>query len=252
MMKNRMRIYMCFAVGAAICLAMALQVRSGTQGAPPADPLLDGFQAVAIASVSDAVDSVTGERGFMSYDMRPIVKGRLAARAVTALMKPATPEKATPQLSVKHAVEMIDNAQAGEVGIIVIEDGLNVAGIGGLMGTAAKARNMAGILVDDGVRDIEELRALGLPVYARSITPATAVGRYATVARNTVVECAGVTVRPGDIIVAGEDGVVRVPKEKAEEVLKKAQEIDEREGEMVPVINRLKSLQKAIQLFNRI
>ena len=82
--------------------------------------MLDGFQAVAIASVSDGVDSVTGEREFMSYDMRPIVKGRVAGRAVTALVKPTTPDKATPQLSVKHAVEMIDNAQAGEVGIIVV------------------------------------------------------------------------------------------------------------------------------------
>ena len=71
-------------------------------------------------------------------------------------------------------------------------------------------------------------------------------------AKNTVVECAGVTVRPGDIIVAGEDGVVRVPQEKAEEVLKKAQEIDEREGRMVPAIKRFKSLQKPIQIFNRI
>lgn len=79
------------------------------------------------------------------------------------------------------------------------------------------------------------------------------MGRYASVAKNTVVECAGVTVRPGDIIVAGEDGVVRVPQEKAEEVLKKAQEIDEREGRMVlPAIKRFKSLQKAIQIFNRI
>jgi regulator of RNase E activity RraA len=93
---------------------------------------------------------------------------------------------------------------------------------------------------------------LGLLVYARSVTPATAAGRYASVATNTVVEGAGVTVRPGDISVAGEDGVVRMPKEKAEDVLKKAQEFDEREGKMVPVIERLKCLQKAIQLFNGI
>jgi regulator of RNase E activity RraA len=251
-MKNRALVFIYFPVSAAFCLAVALQVRPGTQATSPADPLVAGFQRVAIASVSDAVDSVTGERGFMSYEMRPIVKGRLAGRAVTALVKPATPDQATPQLAVKHAVEMIDNAQAGEVGVIVIEDGLNVAGIGGLMGTAARARGMAGIVVDGGVRDVEELRSLGLPVYARSITPATAVGRYATVARDIAVQCAGITVRPGDFIVAGEDGIVRVPKDKAEEVLARAREIDERESKMVPLINQLKSLQKAIELFNRI
>jgi regulator of RNase E activity RraA len=78
------------------------------------------------------------------------------------------------------------------------------------------------------------------------------VGRYASVAKNIPVECAGVTVRPGDIIVAGEDGVVRVPQEKAEAVLKKAQEIDAKEDKMVPLIRQLKSLRKVIQMFNRI
>jgi regulator of RNase E activity RraA len=66
------------------------------------------------------------------------------------------------------------------------------------------------------------------------------------------VTCGGVTIKPGDIIVAGEDGVVRVPAEKAAEVLAKSQEIDERESKMVPFIKKFKSLTKAIQVFNRI
>lgn len=84
------------------------------------------------------------------------------------------------------------------------------------------------------------------------MVPSTVVGRFASVAKQTPVECAGVTVRPGDIIVAGEDGVVRVPSEKAIEVLKRAQEIDEREDKMTPYIQKYKSLEKAIELFNRI
>ena len=59
-------------------------------------------------------------------------------------------------------------------------------------------------------------------------------------------------VNPGDIIVAGEDGVVSVPKEKAAEVLKRAQEIDVRESKMVPLIKKYKSLTKVVQMFNRI
>jgi regulator of RNase E activity RraA len=251
-MKNKRWSILWIVFVVTVCLAVALQVLPGSQERGSGDPLLDGFQKVALASVSDAVDTVAGERGFMAYDMRPIVGRRIAGRARTALLKPAPAEKATPQLAVKHAVEMIDNAEPGEVGVIVVEDGLNTAGIGGLMGTAAKARGMAGVVVDGGVRDVEELRALGLPVYGRSVTPATAVGRYASVAKDVPVQCAGITVRPGDIIVGGEDGVVRVPKQKAQEVLKKAQEIDARENQMVPLINKFKSLQKAIQLFNRI
>jgi regulator of RNase E activity RraA len=216
------------------------------------DPLIAGFKKTYAASVADAVDLVTGKRGFMSHDMRPVVAGQLVGRAVTSLVRPAPPEKATPALSTKHSVEMIDNAQPGEVGVIVMEGTLDVAAIGNLMGTAAKTRGMAGMVLDGGVRDVGDLRAMGLTVYARSVIPSTAVGRYATVARNIPVECAGVTVRPGDIIVANEDGVVVVPQERAEEVLKRAQEIDEREIKMYPFIKRYKSLQKAIETFNRI
>jgi 3-hexulose-6-phosphate synthase/6-phospho-3-hexuloisomerase len=59
-------------------------------------------------------------------------------------------------------------------------------------------------------------------------------------------------VTPGDVVVAGEDGIVIVPQEKAAEVLKRAQEIDERETKMVPHIKAQRSLTKVIELFNRI
>lgn len=216
------------------------------------DPIIAGFQKSTVASVADAMDQVAGSRGFMNHDMRPHVSGKFVGRAATALVKPAPPEKATPTLAVKHSVEMIDEASPGDVGVIVMEDGLNVAAIGGLMGTAAKSRGMAGMVIDGGVRDLEELRALGLPVFARSVTPATAVGRYASVAKQIPVECGGVTVNPGDIIIAGEDGVVVVPKEHAQAVLKRAQEIDDRETKMVPYIQRHRSLQTAIEAFDRI
>ena len=147
---------------------------------------------------------------------------------------------------------MIDEAKPGEVGVIVMEGTLDIAAMGNLMGTAATVRGMAGMVLDGAIRDVWDIRRMGLTVYARSSTPATAVGHYATVAKNVPVECAGVTVRPGDIIVADEDGVVVVPQERAEEVLKKAKEIDDRERGMFPFIQKHKSLQKAIELFGRI
>lgn len=218
----------------------------------PADPLITGLARSTVASVSDAVDQIVGRRGYLAHDIRPYVAGRFVGRAATALVKPATPEQSTPTLAVKHSVEMIDAANPGEVGVIVMEGSLDVAAIGGLMGTAAKARGMAGMVLDGAVRDVAELRALGLPVYARAVSPATAVSRYASVAKQIPVDCAGVTISPGDIVVAGEDGVVVVPKDRAAEVLKRAQEIDERETKMVPFIKKYRSLQKAIEVFNRI
>jgi len=184
--------------------------------------------------------------------MRPVVGTRFVGRARTSLVRAATAEQASPALSTKHSVEMIENAQPGEIGVIVMEGSLDVAAIGGLMGTAAKSRGIAGMLLDGAVRDVAELRALGLTVFARSISPASAVSRWATVGRDVPVECAGVTVSPGDIVVAGEDGVVVVPKDREKEVLQRSQEIDEREMKMVPFIKQFRSLSKAIEKFNRI
>ena len=244
------------AMAAALTLAPALTAPVATRQAAVApaavDPLIDGFAKSTVASVSDAVDQIVGRRGFLSHDMRPYVAGAFVGRAATALVKPAPPEQATPALAVKHSVEMIDAAAEGEVGVIVMDRSLDVAAIGGLMGTAAKARGMAGMVLDGAVRDLAELRALQLPVYARGVSPATAVSRYASVAKQVPVEVTGVTINPGDIVVAGEDGVVIVPSARAAEVLKRAQEIDARETKMVPYIKQHRSLQKAIEVFNRI
>ncbi len=243
------------AVAALVCAAsitVSVRQAAAPQAVLPADPLLAGFARSTVASVSDAVDQVVGKRGYLAHDMRPYVGGAFVGRAATALVKAASAEQATPALAVKHSVEMIDSANPGDVGVIVMDNTLDVAAIGGLMGTAAKSRGMAGMVLDGAVRDLAELRALGLPVYARSVSPATAVGRYASVSKQVPVECAGVTVAPGDIIVAGEDGVVVVPKDRAADVLKRSQEIDARETKMVPFIKQYRSLQKAIEVFNRI
>ncbi len=217
-----------------------------------ADSQVEGFKHVALASVSDAVDQVVGKRGFMNYDMRPIVGKSFVGRARTTIFRPADKLPEGTELTLTKGTEMIDNAQPGEVGVIVVEDGLNIAGIGGLMATAAASRDMAGMIIDGGVRDVEEITKLNLPVFGRSYTTATAVGRYAAIGRDMTVTCAGVTVNPGDIIVAGTDGVVCVPKDKAAEVLKLAQEIDAKETKMVPFIKKNKSIQKAVEQFNRI
>lgn len=232
---------------AALTIA-AVQKKAG----PPDEPIIAAYKKTYPASVSDAVELVTGKVGTMRHDMKPFVGGPMVGRAVTSLVRPAPPEQATPALSTKHSVEMIDNAKPGEVGVIVMEGTLDIAAMGNLMATAAKVRGMAGMVLDGAIRDIWDVRRMGLTIYARSATPRTAVGHYATVANNIAVECGGITVRPGDIIVADEDGVVVVPQERAEEVLKKAQEIDAREKGMFPFIRQFKSLTKAIEKFNRI
>ena len=127
-------------LGGAAALLMIFGFQAVEKRAAAEDPLIAGFKKTTVASVADAVDQVVGKRGFLSHEMRPRVPGQVVGRALTVLIKPAPPEKATPTLSTKHSVGLIDGAKPGEVAVIVIEDGLDVAGIGGLMATAAKRK----------------------------------------------------------------------------------------------------------------
>jgi len=216
----------------------------------PLGKLIEGFKKATVASVSDAVDQVTGQRGFMYHDMRPLFRARMVGPAVTALIRPSI--KPGGPIGSNHSLLAIDEAEPGSVVVIVVEEGLDISGIGGLMATACKARGLAGSVIDGAARDVDEIGALDFPVFCRSISPATSVGRYVSVAKNIPIRCAGVTVNPDDIIVAGTDGVVVVPREKAAEILEVAQKIDEKEARMVPMIKELKSIIKAVEKFKRL
>ncbi len=96
--------------------------------------------------------------------------------------------------------------------------------VGGLMSTGTKNKGMAGIVVDGTVRDVSEIEALGLPVYARGFSPIDAFGRIQSISYNETIVCGGVRVEPGDLILADEIGVVVVPKLVMGEVLKYAEE----------------------------
>jgi regulator of RNase E activity RraA len=248
---GRLLIFILSIAGIAAAAAIGAAQAPPAQAAP-GDPLIAGFKSTYAASVSDAVEIVTGKNGTMRSDMKLMAGTNMVGRAVTSLARPAPAEQATASLSVKHSVEIIDEAKPGEVGVIVMEGTLDIAAMGNLMATAAVERGMAGMVLDGAIRDMWDIRRMGLTVYARAKSPRTAVGHYATVAKNVAVECAGVTVRPGDIIVADEDGVVVVPQDRAADVLKEAQSIDARESGMYPFIRQFRSLQEAIKKFNRI
>jgi regulator of RNase E activity RraA len=103
------------------------------------------------------------------------------------------------------------------------------------------------------VRDLYEIRRdYDFPVIARSISPGTTLGRFKTLGANIPVVCGGIEVNPGDIIVGDADGVVVVPRAKAEEVLAMAQEIDKRELEQARLIVEAKSLKEGLAKYGRI
>jgi regulator of RNase E activity RraA len=135
---------------------------------------------------------------------------------------------------------------------MVLENGGDYAGIGALMSTAMKYRGLAGAVVDGSVRDTPQLRRIQFPVFSRGVVPSTTINHYRFAGANVPVTCAGVRVNPGDIIVADEDGVAAVPRARAADVLKKAQELDDTEHRMLPFIEKFRSITEAVKQFGRI
>jgi 4-hydroxy-4-methyl-2-oxoglutarate aldolase len=99
---------------------------------------------------------------------------------------------------------------------------------GGLMSLEAVQRGVAGVVVDGAVRDVDDIRELGLPVFARHITPCVGSNRTVGSTGNPIV-CGGVMVRTGDLIIADDDGVVVVPEERIDEVLERIAAIVKKE-----------------------
>ena len=213
------------------------------------DELVQGFHAVATASVADSVDKVCGRRGYMDHDLRPrINEKRIVGPAVTVQEGPTT-DVLPPQ----HALDLIDTADAGSVMVIGIEGEPNVAIWGGLMTAGAYARGFAGAVLDAGVRDVYEIRRdYDFPVIARSISAGTTLGRYRTLASNVPVVCGGIEVAPGDIIVGDLDGTVVVPRDAARDVLRMAQDIDRRELEQARLIVQARSMKEGLAKYGRI
>ena len=211
--------------------------------------LLDGYRHVEVASVSDAVEKITGERTYLSHRMRPIFPAKFAGLAVTVFLKKE--ENHDPD-ALNGMLAAIDQGGPNSVYVMVVEDGADIAGMGGLMGTAMQARNFSGAVIDGGVRDTAYLRKIGFPVFALGSVPSTSVGHYRFASANTTVECDGVRVSPGDIVSADSDGVVIVPRAKAAEVLATAQEMDFKEHSMYAYIEKLKSIEEAVKKFGRL
>lgn len=233
-------------------LAAASLWTAGYSPAPAqtGDSLLDSFRLVEVASVSDAIEQVLGRRAHMSSDIQPVFLSKFAGRALTVLLKKEEHKEGA--AAFQGAIDAIDGGGPGSVYVMVVEGGKDIAGIGGLMGTAMKVRGFAGAIIDGGVRDTPQLRRIQFPVFAGPPVPSTSINHYRFAGANIKVMCAGVEVNANDIVVADEDGVAVVPKDRAQEILAKAQQLDQTEHQMYPFIEKFKSIKKAVEEFGRI
>jgi regulator of RNase E activity RraA len=228
----------------------ALILAGWVMAQPSGDPVIEGFRAVEVASVADAMEQLYGQRAYMSHDMRPLFKTKFAGPAVTVLLKKEEHKEGA--AASQGMLDAIDAAPPGSVYVMVLEDGLDYGAIGGLMTTAMKYRGLAGAVVDASVRDTPQIGKLQFPVFSRGVVPSTTINHYRFAGANIPVTCAGVRVSAGDIITADEDGVAVVPRARAAEVLKKAQELDNTEHSMIPFIEKFRSIKEAVAKFGRI
>ena len=238
-----------FATGVCICLAIGAWLIAQPAQTPP-DPIVNDLRLVEVASVADAMEQLYGQRAYMSHEMRPLSPAKFAGPAVTVLLKKEEHKEGAP--ASQGMLDAIDNGAPGSVYVMVLEDGADYAGIGGLMATAMKYRGFAGAVIDASVRDTPQIRKLQFPVFSRGVAPSTSINHYRVAGVNVPVTCAGLRVNPGDIVVADEDGVAAVPRAKAAEVLKKAQELDDTEHRMLPFIEKFRSIREAVKQFGRI
>src|SRR5204863_6217056 len=176
-----------------LSLAVATSIGTAWLLAQPAgDSLVDGFKTVEVASVSDAIEQLYGQRSYMSHDMRPLAVTKFAGTAVTVQLK--REEHKEGSAASQGMLDAIDFSPAGSVYVMVLEDGADYAGIGGLMATAMKYRGFAGAVIDASVRDTPQIRKLQFPVFSRGVAPSTTINHYRVTGVNVPVTCAGVRV----------------------------------------------------------
>lgn len=170
---------------------------------PRADPaVVDGLAAAGSATVHEAI----GRRGFLGPEIRPIQSGtRIAGSAVTALCHPGD------NLMIHAAVE---TCQPGDILVVAVSAPSTHGFFGDLLATSVQARGVRGLVIDAGVRDTAELRAMGFPAWSRHVCCQGTVKATAG-SVNVPVVVGGQMISAGDVVCADDDGVVVVARSEA-------------------------------------
>jgi len=208
----------------------------------PAPAVVAGYRGLEepTPAISDVLDSMGINGTIAASVLRPVVSGKTAVGpAVTLryLVERLTVteffvEKGVPRLADREVYAV---AEPGDVAVMDA-GGAEISCQGGLSTTVAVARGMAGNVVYGGVRDVATIREKGYPTWSVHVTPRTGKYRLEAIELNGPVTIVGVQVRPGDLVVADDTGVVVVPLEMAEEVLRRAQEVAAKERRIVDML----------------
>jgi regulator of RNase E activity RraA len=194
--------------------------------------LIQRLNRLDCCAVSDAMDKLgLRDRVVSGLEQRSTTR-RIAGRAVTFRLVPAeqAPVQEGPP---RHlGTTAIGLAEPGDVIVVEQRTGRDAGCWGGILTLGAKVRGVAGVVADGPVRDIDEARGHDFPVYCRALTARTARGRVAEAETNGPVNIGGVSVQPGDYVLADGSGVAFIPAAEVGRVLDAAETIAAREAAM--------------------
>lgn len=215
----------------------------------PDPEILAGFNdLLKIYSPSCVVADAQERAGVMHSYLRPLIpEKRFVGPALTVELEPGNQVDCLDALSV---------AQAGDV-IVVNAAGETETSIwGGLMSGLCQMKGVVGAVIDGGMRDTDETRALGFPIFSKSIVPRSThtpySGRMEPIAINVTIQCAGVVVKPGDLVLGDEIGVVVIPLENAARVLAAARDLADKEEQTRVKIREGKTVEELLAEFGRL
>lgn len=177
----------------------------------------EDLRLLTVALAADALDTLGHRAQVLAAAVAPINHGfRLVGWARTIEIAPTDEMPTEPYKGEMAAIAALG---AGDVPVYHVHARVEAALFGELFSLAAASQGAVGAVLDGAVRDVRQLRELGFPVFAAGVSPYDTKGRAEAIAHDVPVECGGVAVRSGDLVVGDDDGVVIVPAETVGAVL---------------------------------
>lgn len=196
--------------------------------------LISQFLAVSVPNVSDAFDRL-GIEGCTSNILPLYPCQKICGPAATLKL---VPHGQAEESTVLGTLRAIVKGGAGSVLVIDASENPTVNAYGGVAGATSKHHGLVGCVTDGVMRDVDEYKGYGMPVYARGISQQSVRGRSSCAGYGIEVKLGGVRVSPGDIIMADENGTLVIPQERAQEVLQFAQKVRATEERVIAEVRR--------------
>ncbi|MFG1432996.1 hypothetical protein V5F44_10190 [Xanthobacter sp. V2C-8] len=216
------------------------------------DPLLAALAGFQAATISDAMLGLGLKDTALDPKVRLLAGRRILGRARTIGRTPLATNAGQAEMAPDYGFaiqEVIDGSTPGTVIVIATQGIASHANWGGNMAHRARLAGAVGVVTDGAIRDRDEMDDFGMTVFAQGTAVRAGQHRFATTVKNGPVHCAGVYIRPGDIIVGDGDGVIVVPPEVALDVAEKSRALIRTEAEMQAYMSAGHSLYEAVKTY---